>query len=1604
MNFYKVIGSKPARYLLFFCLIGLVFARPVAADFSHSDYFDWGPYYSSQPSQVLGITFSSLESLPPPQLPPEVVPAPATGILPGNPLYPAETFFDAVRLTFTFDAVAREQFRLTQATERLEEAVTLVAQNQPQLAAIAAQNYRATLEQVAQNLTPQMTDLIDQVNQTAAATAIVAQAQALATPPVMAQVWTDLTAGAATAMDAVADATGQPPIPNTLSAQIQQLKDQGLITPEQAGNLYSLDTRAAVRDTFDQLVSSGQAPLSASSYLDQTVVEQYPNTFNQIQDVLEFAELRTYQTLLQPSADIAADLTAWDSRADPTLPPPETIRPYLYYLRAQDLAADIDLTNFTPDHQAELAKFYPQAITTNPTYTAPIPSPSPLPAEALAEEGPTSEPSPSPSPIPASELTAPYLGQYTGPLPGTPGYFFKQAGETFRSFTTFSPLQRAQLNLRLANERLQEAAALASSPNSAAYQTTLDRYQTIINRLAQNIDNTDTAQDVEAELARHNAVLEKGILPPPPDQPEALTAAIRATENALDASADTRNRPPLPASLSNRLQDLKAQGLITPEEVDRLTQADSRTTVREELRTLLDAGSFPPADAKKLDEAQALVSPQEFNQLVEVRKIEELQHLRAIQSEFAQTATLRATSAGYDQRLEFLRNSIDPGLIDPVDLAGQPDLLDLYNELSDTVTRPVNAGQFSSATNPADYEQYRCTIPGQYWSFVANGCVTWDQSQGGFPNDSQPQCPALYTWSWSAASCTLDTSGRIPSPSPVPTPVPGETLDCPQGSSYQPPRGCVWDDTDRPINDYEQYRCSGERQYYSFSQKACVPAPADNQPMPAEDTMPPCSQNNTYFSWSDGRCLPYPVPYTPPDTTIAVAEPDKSFIPADSPFSFLDRSLETVQSVTALTPEAKARFRLAQARERFGESYDLLQRGKENQFGTVLGQYTNTMQQIFNDIAAGANIPQLADDLKDQAVQDNLLLQQASVLAGSDSTTPITAATSVTIQAIDRAADLAGEPPIPADLQSKIERLPEGMLTPEQQDALLNPDSRLEARLALGQLTATSIISPTETAFLNEPLAQADPKATIEVNQLKVLDEIANLTAQKQAIETKVSENENISQKLNDWQKSYAPGQSIPADIRPYLRLTRIDEIAQTVRPDIVRLEDFANRKDIQLAVASLQQEFKPTREAWERVEQFRRNNPNQPLPPELARIEAFSYSLGIRGSAETCFLPSPPFTPNTPCPPPGAPIPVATYYTSSTTPYPGISGLGTTFTYTSPSSETLRYGEGPKPTNPGACPDGYHFMYDSGGWCMSNSGNYSSNTGPGSYSSGSPTPGYTPYSPYYSAPGAPPYSTGGYAPPNYYGPAPTTYTTVPPAGTVPGTGPARNQDGSCPSGYHWMSDSGGWCMANGGTYVPSGSSGPYSGPVTPTTSCPSGSYWSSYTNNCVYSSSSGTTYYSPNLTQSSCGPGYYWDGRGCIGTTPTTSTYYPPSYSGGGSGTPCTPPSGGCPGGWFDYGSCSCRSSSSTSTGSTSTYTAPSSGGSTSSSGSCPSGYHWMSDSGGWCMSDGGSGGGSTTTTTTTTSEPTPAPAPTPSETSSTPAPAPTESTPSTPAPTTSP
>ncbi|OGN15471.1 MAG: hypothetical protein A3J47_02770 [Candidatus Yanofskybacteria bacterium RIFCSPHIGHO2_02_FULL_43_22] len=190
---------------------------------------------------------------------------------------------------------------------------------------------------------------------------------------------------------------------------------------------------------------------------------------------------------------------------------------------------------------------------------------------------------------------------------------------------------------------------------------------------------------------------------------------------------------------------------------------------------------------------------------------------------------------------------------------------------------------------------------------------------------------------------------------------------------------------------------------------------------------------------------------------------------------------------------------------------------------------------------------------------------------------------------------------------------------------------------------------------------------------------------------------------------------------------------------------------------------------------------------------------------------------------------------------------------------------------------------------------------------------------------------------------------------------------GSCPSGYHFHGDSGGYCMNDqenyGGTcydsvgtnkitcpvqpsYSPYPSSSPYPSyspgtSYTPYPICPSGQWWDTARQSCT-------------STATSCGAGYYWDSSSNMCKPNSTASYTPP-------------PS--CPSDqWWDYTTSSCKSSTSTYSPYP-TYTPY--------SGYCGDNVCSSSETSTSCSSDCGSGGGTTYTPypTTTTSTYTPPP-----------------------------
>lgn len=299
---------------------------------------------------------------------------------------------------------------------------------------------------------------------------------------------------------------------------------------------------------------------------------------------------------------------------------------------------------------------------------------------------------------------------------------------------------------------------------------------------------------------------------------------------------------------------------------------------------------------------------------------------------------------------------------------------------------------------------------------------------------------------------------------------------------------------------------------------------------------------------------------------------------------------------------------------------------------------------------------------------------------------------------------------------------------------------------------------------------------------------------------------------------------------------------------------------------------------------------------------------------------------------------------------------------------------------NEAPCPTGYHRNY-AGGACLADMVYTNYNTGGGSGGYNLPpltvNPGNYP-NPYYSSQGKcgggsrwvpePINPAGGYCVQDNYqqsGPGPMNYQggySVSP----------ESQEAACKAG-------GGVCVSwvNGacGCERSGSSSGSASYCKPPDRGCEAGKWWDGGSCACRDNSNYPSACSEPS---GGCGSGKYWDRGTCTCATPCPAgsawngnTCMKNTYTGGsGGGSSCQPPQTGCPGGWFDYGSCGCKTSSSGGgyTGGSGNYTSNyTSGGCQPPSSGCPGGWYdygscscRTSSSGGGYSGSGSSGGGS--------------------------------------------
>ena len=271
--------------------------------------------------------------------------------------------------------------------------------------------------------------------------------------------------------------------------------------------------------------------------------------------------------------------------------------------------------------------------------------------------------------------------------PSNPFYFIKSLQENIQLAFTFDQKNKDELRIQIAGERLEEIQKVATSNNiqaitaaANAYDTAMTALSDTIPALKQNSNADDLLGQLEEETAKHNVILQQ-VRVQVPDQAEgAIDNALEASWKGTDTTADLKDRPAVPADLVSRLQSLKLQGLLTPEEVNKLVSAKSRVEAREEIRKYVNEGVVSESDFIRLDETAKSFYPKEFYQIHETLRFQELQKLEDQKPDDATLDKIQSFAKTYkpgDQvppelrrywvpvvRLEEIQNTLRPDLID----------------------------------------------------------------------------------------------------------------------------------------------------------------------------------------------------------------------------------------------------------------------------------------------------------------------------------------------------------------------------------------------------------------------------------------------------------------------------------------------------------------------------------------------------------------------------------------------------------------------------------------------------------------------------------------------------------------------------------------------------------------------------------------------------------------------------------------------------------------------------------------------------------------------------------------------------------------------------
>ena len=330
----------------------------------------------------------------------------------------------------------------------------------------------------------------------------------------------------------------------------------------------------------------------------------------------------------------------------------------------------------------------------------------------------------------------------------------------------------------------------------------------------------------------------------------------------------------------------------------------------------------------------------------------------------------------------------------------------------------------------------------------------------------------------------------------------------------------------------------------------------------------------------------------------------------ENPLYFLKRMEENVAlALTTGNATKRAETLLSIGGERTAEINEMATDGKTGAIGSLVASYNRTMEDQANTLESLKGKPEATPLMleTDKEVSKHMLtLEEVSLKVPEAAVAHINAAITKSEEVVDRVADASGRPAVPQEMIARLQSYKaQGLLSEEEIAKIVSAVSRQEARSEFRKLADSRVVPLADVKKFDEAAASYYPEGYAKAVEGRKFRELTGLEKDRPS--------EAVVQAVQDFAKSYKPGDVVPPGIRSWWGpMVRQEELQATFRPDLLDAAAyFKYRPEEQQKYTELVERMKPTEGDMQYVRGLVAASPTAAGDPAYSRILTLGDRFG---------------------------------------------------------------------------------------------------------------------------------------------------------------------------------------------------------------------------------------------------------------------------------------------------------------------------------------------------------------------------------------------------------